>query len=141
MSWKSSCLATVLAVFLASAAQAGDHGLLLPWTMCWPDCIKKTCCDDYCPKPAPCVPRIGCFGCDDYMYKCEPCVKRMGCFGCDSYCPKCPPVIRCAPTTGLKCVPTEPRRVRAAAGSRLRAAAQRTRPLQLPARRPCFARA
>ena len=108
MPWKTHCLAVVLAVLVSSAAHAADLGRLLPWKMCWPDCIKKTCCDDYCPKPIPCVPRICCFGCDDYMYKCEPCVKRMCCFGCDDYCPKCEPVIRCAPCTNLKCVPTEP---------------------------------
>ncbi len=67
MPWKTSLLAVALAAFASSAARAVDFGPLLPWHACWPNCITKTCCDDYCPKPMPCVLRIDCFGCDDYM--------------------------------------------------------------------------
>ncbi|MCU0959623.1 MAG: hypothetical protein MUF48_05915 [Pirellulaceae bacterium] len=88
----------------AAPARAADWGLFLP-PLCWPECFRKLCCDDYCPKPLPCVPRVSCFGCDDYQGKCAPCVRRLGCFGCDDYCPKCPPAIRCAPAADLKCVP------------------------------------
>ena len=108
MSWKTPLIVVVLAAATSSAACAADGGRLWSWRLCWPNCIQKTCCDDYCPKPLPCTPRIGCFGCDDYLCKCAPCVPRIGCFGCDDYCPKCAPVWRCAPATHLKCVPTEP---------------------------------
>ena len=30
-----------------------DWGLLVHWKHCWPDCVVKTCGDDYCPKPPP----------------------------------------------------------------------------------------
>jgi len=79
-----ACSFAVL-VLLTATARADLHRLL-SWNMCWPNCVTKTCCDDYCPKPMPCV-------------------KRTCNFGCDDYCPKCPPTIRCAPTAGLKCVP------------------------------------
>jgi len=98
-----ACSFAVL-VLLTATARADLHRLL-SWNMCWPNCVTKTCCDDYCPKPMPCVKRTCNFGCDDYCPKPMPCVKRTCNFGCDDYCPKCPPTIRCAPTAGLKCVP------------------------------------
>ncbi len=102
-----------LLTLLASSAMsvppalAAERGLFLP-PICWPDCVRPRCCDDYCPKPWPCVRRVACFGCDDYQSKCPPCVRRVSCLGCDDYCPTCPPVIRCAPVTDLRCVPQRP---------------------------------
>jgi hypothetical protein len=126
MPWKTSFLAVVLAVFASSTARAIDFGLLLPWHACWPDCIQKTCSDDYRAKAIPCVPRIDCFGCDDYTRKCEPRVNRLCFFGCDDYRPKCEPVIRCDPRSDLKCVPTEPARCLCGCGQSVSAHHQRT---------------
>lgn len=100
-------LLLALAAVTATGAQAGERRLFLP-PFCWPDCICPRCCDDYCPKPLPCVPRVCALGCDDYCPKCPPWVRRLCCFGCDDYCPKCPPTIRCAPTADLKCIPLRP---------------------------------
>jgi hypothetical protein len=109
MKYRSVCFALLLTAVAASQASAVDLGLLFACSpCCWPKCIQQTCCDDYCPKPEPCVPEVRCFGCDDYCPKCEPCTPPVQCFGCDDYTPKCEPVIRCGPTPNLKCVPTGP---------------------------------
>ena len=105
MKWNNFALALAVVIGCTSTAGAVDFGLLLSLTKCWPDCVKQTCCDDYCPKSMPCVPQVKCFGCDDYRPKCEPVVKKVCCFGCDDYCSKCEPVIKCAPPTMLRCIP------------------------------------
>ena len=111
MTWKTKFAAVVLIIGVSSTASAIDLCMLLACHPCWPSCIGKTCCDDYCSKPLPCVPKLRCFGCDDYTPKCAPCTPRVRCFGCDDYDPKCEPVIQCAPAAELKCVPMEPARV------------------------------
>lgn len=48
-----------------------------------------TCCDNYCPKPQPCVPcaPLGC--CNDYCAKPYPCPPCRLCYcGLNDYCPK-----------------------------------------------------
>ena len=106
MKWKAVALAGIVCLFASSSAEAVDWDKILCLDWYRPLCIQKTCCDDYCGKPVPCVPRVRCFECDDYRPKCEPCAKRICCFGCDDYCYKCPPVIRCPSCAHLKCVPT-----------------------------------
>jgi hypothetical protein len=109
MKFRSVYFALLLTALATTQAAAVDLGLLFACHSCyWPQCIQQTCCDDYCPKPEPCVPKVSRFGCDDYRPKCEPCTPPVRCFGCDDYCPKCAPVIRCRPTPDLKCVPTGP---------------------------------
>jgi hypothetical protein len=61
-----------------------------------PEALLRGCCDNYCPKPLPCVNYICCIcGPDDYCGKPCPCVR---CFwGCcpDCYCRKpCPDLCR-----------------------------------------------
>ncbi len=99
-------LALLLCLLAGRSASAVDWGNLFCWDWCWADCVRKTCCDDYCAKPMPCVAKVRCFGCDDYCPKCAPYTKKICAFGCDDYCPKCPPVITCAPGDHLKCVST-----------------------------------
>ncbi len=61
----------------------------------WPRCVGPTTCDNYCSKPAPCVPPVGGFTCDDYCLKCLPCTVVENRFTCDDYCPKPVPTICC----------------------------------------------
>lgn len=56
--------------------------------ICIPDCIKKWCRDDYCPKPVPCPVPVKCFGCSCYHPKKLPSITCVKCFRCDDYCPK-----------------------------------------------------
>src|SRR5262245_32864567 len=73
------------------------HGVAVP------NCVCKYCCDDYCPKPLPCVCGIRNFCCDDYCAKPYPCPACVKASCCDDYCPKCPPRIFCPPNSNLKC--------------------------------------
>jgi hypothetical protein len=107
MTWKTRFVALLLIVGATPAVRAIDVGILLACHACWPACICKTCCDDYCPKPEPCVPQVRCFGCDDYTPKCEPCTPRIRNFGCDLYDRKCEPVFTCPPASELKCGPAQ----------------------------------
>ncbi len=86
-----------------SKAQENLHEL--KHGFCIPDCIRKWCCDDYCPKPIPCPVNLKCFGCDCYQAKCAPCPVGVKCFRCDDYCPKPLPCIFCPPNCHLKCAP------------------------------------
>ncbi len=106
MKWKTLTLALLLCLVASTSAQAVDWEKIfcLPWSV--PQCVKPTCCDDYCPKSMPCVPQVRCFTCDDYCPKSAPCVKKICRFGCDDYCYKCPPRLLCPPTTFLKCAPS-----------------------------------
>lgn len=80
----------------------GSHWL----DSCVPDCIRKYCCDDYCPKKEPCVCAPLCFRCDDYCPKRLPCVCAPLSYRCDDYCPKCLPKVCCAPNCQhLQCGP------------------------------------
>ncbi len=61
-----------------------------------PDCVGKTCCDDYrgkCPPPPRPVKRPEC---DDYRRKCAPCTVPVKQFACDDYRGKCLPPV-CGP--------------------------------------------
>lgn len=90
---KLSAMIALMAVFLVTSASAGEP-LKCLFQLPGPiDCVGRWCCDDYCPKKAPCVCVPLCFTCDDYCKKCEPCTNV--CFGscCDNYCKKCPPVV------------------------------------------------
>jgi hypothetical protein len=106
MKLKTMVLAMVVCLIVNSAAHAIDWEKIFCLQWCIPDCPQPKCCDDYCPKPIPCVPPVRCFGCDDYCPKCEPCTKEVCCFVCDDYCYKCPPKIVCPPCCDPKCVPT-----------------------------------
>lgn len=76
-------------------------------SICIPDCIRKWCCDDYCPKPFPCPVDVKCFLCDDYDPKRQPCPIDVNRFGCDDYCPK-PFSFHCCPSSReLKCAPQQ----------------------------------
>jgi hypothetical protein len=73
-----------------------------PWhgSVC-PDILLRSCCDDYCAKPQPCIPCYCCrCGPDDYCAKpcpCVPCYRE--CCTPDCYCRKpCPDL--CRPLTG-----------------------------------------
>ena len=73
---------------------------------CVPDCIRKYCCDDYCPKAEPwvCAPLRFC--CDDYCAKQQPRICAPLNFCCDDYCSKCPPSLCCSPLwQNLQCTP------------------------------------
>ncbi len=106
MNCRAFLLVGIVCLLVSSPAEAVEWNKIFCLDWCWPQCVRKTCCDDYCAKPMPCVPRVRCFECDDYGSKCEPCPKRICCFGCDDYCYKCPPVIKCPSCANLKCVPT-----------------------------------
>ena len=95
----------VIALSLCGSTMAGDYwGNLCGIKACIPDCVKKWCCDDYCPKPEPCVRPVTCFTCPDYCPKPEPCVCPVTCFCCPDYCPKPLPCLSCCPPTpGLTC--------------------------------------
>ena len=105
MKWKTLLPVLLVSLWATSSAQAMNWNAFFCLDRCWPDCIKKVCCDDYCPKPMPCVKRVCKFGCDDYCPKPEPCVKKTRATRCDDYRPKCPPVIKCPPCGHLKCAP------------------------------------
>ena len=110
-------LVPFLVLSLCGLARAADHcdywGHLFGRGACVPDCITLRCCDDYCPKPLPCVRGVSCFGCDDYCPKPLPRACGVNCFCCDDYCPKPLPCVRCCPPpVGLTCGPPD-RAVRA----------------------------
>lgn len=108
--WPLVLLLAAIALVLHASQAAGEtpHGLpVAPLThksaCCagtWCDgcCTPAHCqCDDYCPKPLPCVrlPRW-CWNCPDYDAKCPPaapCRVPVGCADdyCPKPCPKCPP--------------------------------------------------
>lgn len=78
----------VIVSFLTATANAGD-GCEAIWAgYCWPDCIKKYCCDDYQPKCLPPVKPVSCYTCDDYCQKPIPCAQPVGCYVWDDYCKK-----------------------------------------------------
>ena len=112
-----------IALFAASALVFGllppAHASMLrhDWLFgpsSWPDVVQKVCCDDYCPKPPPCVPPVAsCYQGDDYCPKPLPCVRPVepSCQR-DDYCPKPLPHISCPPAQDLKCPPVKRRPVR-----------------------------
>lgn len=84
-------------VLIGTATSAPGADWAFPWLSrgCRPDCVGGWCCDDYHPKPLPCVEPVNCFGCDDYCAKPLPCAVPIQHFCCDDYCRKClPPVCR-----------------------------------------------
>lgn len=91
----SKTFAVLLAVgalsTLPSPAPAGCFGM----GECWPKCITKFCCDDYCPKPSPRTCKACCFLCDDYCPQRPPCVRGVCRTYCDDYCPKPLPRVNC----------------------------------------------
>ena len=73
----------VLLALLTPASQARSANLLSDmlggYAKCWPNCVRKVCCDDYCAKPMPCARGV-CEGlCPDYCKKCEPCARPWYC--------------------------------------------------------------
>lgn len=89
-------------VMSTSLASAFDWNAWPALGRCWPHCVQTACCDDYCPKPAPCARKVQCFTCDNYCPKCAPCAQKVSCFGCDDYCAKCPPMIHCPVSRAFK---------------------------------------
>jgi hypothetical protein len=100
--------AILLALLLVTPAAALDWGRSLLGGVCWPNCVRKTCCDDYQPKPLPCAVPWKRFCCDDYCPKPLPCAVPVKPFCCDDYCPKPLPPITCPPCADLKCPPPLP---------------------------------
>ena len=99
--------AVLLAMHLTSSPLvARESGYELLHGIHVPDCIRKRCCDDYCPKPPPCPVKVEQFCCDDYCPKPLPCPVKAGKFCCDDYCPKAFPCIICPSCAELKCPPT-----------------------------------
>jgi hypothetical protein len=86
----------------AAPAVALDGGLF-DLAARWPNCVAKTCCDDYCPKPMPRVCKNGRFCCDNYCPKPEPCARPVCCCCCDNYCRKPLPPIQCPCSPHLSC--------------------------------------
>ena len=112
MNWRRIIFTAVLMLLLCQPVMAGNHFTsLFSFGKCWPNCVKMVCCDDYCPKPMPCVRQVGCGVCDDYCRKPEPCAREVCCFGCDDYCKKCLPPLKCPPCKGLVCPPPEVKRM------------------------------
>jgi hypothetical protein len=104
MNWRRITFSAVFMLLVCQPVMAGNHfGSFFNLGKYWPNCVSKVCCDDYCPKPLPCVQQVGCGVCDDYCSKPVPCTKQVCCFGCDDYCKKCLPPIKCPPCTGLIC--------------------------------------
>ena len=96
----------VAMIWIESPATAGS---LLPKALhCWPDCVGKFCCDDYCPKPPPCAKRVKCFRCPDYCSKYAPCPISVKRGGCPDYCRKPVPCLTCPPPCiDLQCLPSK----------------------------------
>ena len=100
----SVAFALIMSLALLSPAKAAG-----PWNKllggCRVDCVRKWCCDDYCPKkePSVCVPLK--YACDDYCPKQEPCVCVPLKFCGDDYCQKCLPPVCLPNRQPLKCVP------------------------------------
>ena len=90
-----------LCISSAPPASAGCFDL----SECWPRCITKFCCDDYCPKSLPRVCKVGCFGCDDYCPQRQPCVRGICRTCCDDYCRKPLPRINCPTCRRSSCFP------------------------------------
>ena len=93
----------VVYLWMPSAITAQDTFPELKHGLCIPDCIRKWCYDDYCPKPIPCPIDVKCFGCDCYQPKRLPCPIDVNCFRCDDYGCKPFPHLCCPPSHYLKC--------------------------------------
>jgi len=108
------CFGWALAVSLTSiASTSAFDGRIEPFAVSsyWPDCVGKTCCDDYFAKCLPTIyPVHGC-ELDTYCPKPLPRVVSLTCFECDDYCRKPLPKPRCPSRFQLKSFPA------AAAGS------------------------
>lgn len=78
-------LSLFLAIVAAGPCAAAETG---PMTTCCDARSCCVCCDDYCPKPMPCVrcAPLGC--CDDYCPKLMPWTKPLCYCGPNDYCPK-----------------------------------------------------
>jgi hypothetical protein len=79
-------LGFVLAVAIAHNTLSAEIG---PATRCCETYRCRTCPDNYCPKPQPCVPcaPLGC--CNDYCPKPLPCLPCPLCYCApNDYCPK-----------------------------------------------------
>ena len=97
-------LALLLALGVLGPSPASAIGIR-PFDLgaCWPKCITKFCCDDYCPKAMPCVSQNCRFVCDDYCPKPAPCARRIRTKGCDDYCKKPLPRIHCPTRSCSSC--------------------------------------
>ncbi len=108
MNLKKLIIVFVVATAAMSHANAFEPlSLLHGHSKCWPDCVGKFCCDDYCAKPLPCLP-LGKtrFDCDDYCRKpipCQPAGKTTT--FCDEYCRKPLPPVCYAGGKNLSCIP------------------------------------
>lgn len=106
-------LKKLIVVFVAAASGISQISAFEPLSIfpghskCWPDCVGKFCCDDYCAKPLPCLPvgKMG-FACDDYCRQPLPCPPfgKTG-FCCDDYCRKPQPPPCFAGGKDLHCIP------------------------------------
>jgi hypothetical protein len=107
MNLKKLLIAFAVTVGVISPAVAFEPlSIFSSHTKCWPSCVGKFCCDDYCGKPLPCAVAVKCFDCPDYCAKPLPCPPsgKMG-FCCDDFCPKpFPPVCRVS-AKNLSCIP------------------------------------
>ena len=55
MKWRTLLSLLVIMNVRTSIADAGNFWRNLGLQHCRIDCVGKWCCDDYCPKPEPCV--------------------------------------------------------------------------------------
>jgi hypothetical protein len=98
-------IALIACMAMPSPSSAQDSRLGLKPSIRIPDCIRKWCCDDYCPKPLPCPVPVQCFSSDCYRAKLLPCPVAVKRFSCDDYCLKPFPSICCPPSQFLTCAP------------------------------------
>ena len=103
-------LAGVILLTAAAACPAAERKCSRWWdALCpWRLPLSLCCPDDYCGKPAPCLPPAYCpRGCDDYCPKPAPCLPAMYCpKGCDDYCAKPAPHLPCD-LPYMKCHPSD----------------------------------
>lgn len=107
MNFRKLLIAGMLTLVTLTHSRAFEPlSLFTGHTKCWPSCVGKFCCDDYCGKPLPCAVAANCFECVDYCAKPLPCLPaRKAAFCCNDFCPKPLPPIRCPNAKNLRCVP------------------------------------
>ena len=98
---KTGIVYLIAVILCASPNRACAFGLWFSDKV--PDCIRKYCCADYCPKAPPCPQMVHRFCCDDYCPKSPPCAKPLCGFHCPDYCKKGAPCPCGPPSTGLTC--------------------------------------
>jgi hypothetical protein len=107
---RSNVILLAIVLFIAGAcfaqrSQAEDYCAELDLA-CWPKWCFKSCPDNYCVKPSPCVPCLcwkGC--CGPYCPKPIPCMPCVGGGSCYCYGAKPLPPIQCMCDPSYKCGP------------------------------------